>query len=367
MNENPSMPSIDSPAASILVVDDQDANVLLLRRLLGAAGYKDIRAATDPLEGLRLYQEEPPDLLLLDIQMPVLDGFGFLQRLEGGLRTPGDFIPVVVLTADATDDTRRRALDLGASDFLTKPFDAVEVLLRIRNLLHTRRLHIDLTEQNLLLELRVHQRTEALVQAQEEIVERLTRALEFRDDTTGEHILRVGTLSGGIAQNLGQDDAYVTLLRLAARMHDIGKIGVPDGVLLKPGPLDADEYRTIQTHSPIGGSILQGGSSDLMRMAEDVARYHHERWDGSGSEGMAGTDIPLSARIVAVADVFDALVNPRPYKAAWTVDDGIAEITAQRGRQFDPEVVDAFLAVITEELAASRVPPRVDAGITPSQ
>jgi len=330
--------------ARILIVDDVPANVQLLERILRQNGYTNVHALTDSREVLGTFVAWEPDLVLLDLHMPHLDGFAVLQQLSD-LPHAG-LVPVLVLTADITPDVRQRALALGAKDFVAKPFDITEVVLRIKNLLETRFLYVRLQQHSGHLERQVRDRTRALEAAQLEIVDRLARAAEYRDDATGEHIGRVGELAAQIAaaHNLSATD--VALIRHAAPLHDIGKLGIPDHILLKPGRLTFEERVQMQTHTTIGARLLSRGSSLLIQMAEQIALTHHERWDGTGyPQGLRGDAIPLVGRIVAIADVFDALRSSRPYKPAWTVEHALSEIEQQRGRQFDPELVEHFLQV----------------------
>ncbi len=331
----------------ILIVDDDPVNLRFLERLLGHAGYEDIVSASSGGAALAEAQQRQPDLIILDLQMPGIDGYEVLATLRSSVSS-GVHVPILVYTADVTYEARKRALELGASDFLTKPGDAQEILLRVRNFLTVRGLHLALASRNDDLERIVRERTHELEASQIEIIERLARAGERRDDDTGEHTQRVGELSGDIAEAMGQPTQLVRLLRLTARLHDLGKIGVPDSILLKPGRLTPDEFKEMQLHSGAGARILSRGLTPLLQMAERIAQSHHERYDGTGyPDGLAGEEIPIEARIVAVADVFDALTHARPYKAAWEVADAITEIRAQSGRHFDPKVVEAFLAVIT--------------------
>jgi putative two-component system response regulator len=335
--------------APILIVDDQPANVRLLERLLRGAGYTNVRGTTDPREVFALYQEFRPDLLLLDLRMPYMDGFEVMEQLQQEIRRD-TFFPILVLTADATVETKERALANGATDFLAKPIDATETILRIGNLLETRSLHLQLANQNQVLEERVKERTADLEESQTEVLKRLALAAEYRDDATGEHTQRVGSLSGFLAGALRLADEQVELIRRAAPLHDVGKIGVSDAILLKPGRLTPEEFEQITTHSAIGGGILTGSNFPLLRLAEAIALTHHERWDGTGYPGgLAGEDIPLAGRIVAVADVYDALTHERPYKPAWAVDRAVAEIQGLSRQHFDPAVVEAFLELVWGE------------------
>ena len=326
----------EAPPARLLVVDDEAANVRVLTHALRLAGYADVHSTTDAREALPLVAALSPDLILLDLLMPHMDGFEVMRRLAP-LDPTAAHLPVLVLTADVTPAARRRALEFGATDFLTKPFDIIEVALRVRNLLRVRFLARGLEGQ-------VRERTRDLEAARVELVERLATAAEYRDDDTGQHTRRVGRLAARMATALGWPADEVDALRQAAPLHDVGKIGVADRILLKPGPLTADEMAVMRTHTTIGGRILSGARFPVLRMAEAVALSHHERWDGSGyPAGLAGEAIPSAGRIVTVADVYDALTHSRPYKAAWTPADAVEEIRRQSGRHFDPAVVSAFL------------------------
>jgi putative two-component system response regulator len=274
--------------------------------------------------------------------MPQIDGFELMELLA---TTTGErrSIAFLVLTADATEETKRRALSMGARDFLTKPLDRVELLLRVRNVLQVEELQDRLFEHNANLEDEVAERTRDLDQARLEILKRLALAAEFRDDDTQEHAWRIGRTSALLAIGLGLPDRELELIGRAAPLHDIGKVGIPDAILLKPGKLTAAEYETIKTHATIGAEILSGSRSPLLVMAEEIALTHHERWDGQGYPGgIRGEQIALPGRIVAVADVFDALTHERPYKRAWPVPEALAEILREAGRHFDPQVVQVF-------------------------
>ncbi|MDQ2730723.1 MAG: response regulator [Armatimonadota bacterium] len=336
----------------LLIVDDEPANVRLLEEMLKDEGYTHIESTTDSRKALDLYTTFRPDLLLVDLMMPHVDGFAVMDQVRYANRR-GSFVPILVLTADMTTATKRRALSAGANDFLTKPFDVIEALLRIQNLLTMRFMHLQLRDQNVILEEKVTERTQQLEESQVEILERLAQAAEFRDDDTGQHTRRVGTVSALIATEIGLPDNIVELIRRTAPLHDVGKIGIPDNVLLKPGKLLPLEFERIKQHTTIGASMLAAGRSELVQMARRIALSHHERWDGSGyPHGLSGEDIPIEGRIVAVADVLDALTHVRPYKQAWSYADATVEIQRQMGRQFDPTIVEAFLRLPQETIDA---------------
>jgi putative two-component system response regulator len=338
--------------AHILIVDDQRPNVRLLERLLQQAGYAAAQGTSDPRQVAELFNELQPDLMLLDLHMPHMDGFAVMEALSPRIPA-GSYFPILVVTADITPEAKRRALSAGARDFLSKPFDTTEVLLRIKNLLETRFLHLQLQNQNQALEAKVRERTRELEQAQIEILQRLAQAAEFRDDDTGQHTQRVGQLAALLARDLGLPKQQIELIRLAAPLHDLGKIGIPDHILLKPGRFSGAEYEHMKAHATIGARILSGGRYPLLRMAEEIAYAHHERWDGSGyPQGLAGEAIPLTGRIVAVADTFDALTHERPYKYAWPIAEALDEIARQGGNKFDPRVVAALMRLYGRDAAA---------------
>ena len=338
--------------ARILIVDDEPSNVEMLQRLLERSGFGRIECTTDPREAAGLYVKYRPDLILLDLHMPGMDGLAVMDQLNE--IAEASYLPILMLTGDMTPTARQEALSRGAKDFVSKPFHADEVLLRIRTLLETRFLYFQVQSQNQILEAKVRERTRELEAAQIEIIERLARAAEFRDDNTGQHTERVGQMAALLARQLGLPDPQVSLIRRAAPLHDVGKIGIPDAVLLKLGKLTLEEFELVKTHTTIGARILSGSRFGVLRLAEEIAFSHHERWDGDGYVGIRQDQIPLAGRIVAVADVFDALTQKRPYKAAWPIAEAIAEIERQRSRQFDPEIVDAFLRVIEQQ--SQRVP-----------
>jgi len=336
--------------ARILVVDDEPANTALLSALLARWGFCDVTPIGDSRQVLELCTRLDPDLLFLDLHMPAPSGLELLRALDERLHAAVP-LPVIVLTADATSESKRAALDLGARDFLTKPFDPEEVRLRARNLLEMRLLHREQECYAARLAEGVRQRTRHLEQARLEILWRLALAAEYRDDETGEHTARVAHTSARLAGALGMSSGEVAEVALAAPLHDIGKIALPDRILLKPEVLTPAEYEEMKGHVRVGADILAGSSSTLLQMAEQIALTHHERWDGTGYlQGLCGEEIPLVGRIVAVADVFDALTHRRPYKEPWPLERAVAEVLANAGTHFDPDVVTAFASLDQREL-----------------
>lgn len=346
--------------ARILIVDDQAANVRLLERLLASSGYTHVVGTTDPRSVPALFAELRPDLLLLDLHMPHVDGFGVMEALAPGLAAER-YVPILVLTADALAHSRQRALAMGARDFLAKPFDPVEAMLRVRNLLEMRFRYLQLDRHQRDLEGRVAERTRELEEARHEILDRLALAAEYRDDSTGEHTRRVGRVARLIAHTLGLGVQHVETVARASALHDVGKVGIPDAILLQPRRLAPHEFDTIKAHTTIGARILSGSDVTLLKVAEEVALYHHERWDGSGyPSGLGKDEIPLAARITAVADTFDAMTHPRRYAPACSADSAAAHVASEKGRHFDPVLVEAFLDVHARGALRDLVPAEGD-------
>ncbi len=350
--------------AKILIVDDEADNIALVKEILRQDEYSNIYSTTDPCQVEELMQIEP-DLILLDLHMPRMNCFEVMEQVHNiseAQSAKSDheplFLPIMVVSGDYSQEVKKRALASGAKDFLPRPFDAVEIRLRIQNLLEARFLQLQLQQQNEILEESVCERTQELEQAnlkvkeaQLEIIARLAIAGELRDNDTGEHTQRVSLVAYLIAQNMGLAPDDVELIRRAAPLHDVGKIGVADPILLKKSSLTDGEFDLIKDHCRIGAQVLSGGSAELVKMAESIALTHHERWDGEGyPQGLRGEEIPLAARIISVADVFDALTHERSYKMAWDVNDAVEEIRSNSGTQFDPQVVGAFLALPHAEL-----------------
>ncbi|MDO8963501.1 MAG: response regulator [Coriobacteriia bacterium] len=329
--------------AKVLIVDDQEPNVYLLTRILTGSGYTSVESTMDPTEVCELHRTNRYDLILLDLTMPGMDGFEVMEGLKEIERD--SYLSVLVVTADP--DQKLRALTAGAKDFLSKPFDLSEVLTRVQNLLEVRLLHKQLLQSNESLEERVRERTRELRETQMEVIRRLTRATELRDDSTGLHVVRMGLLCERLGSAVGMAPSDCELLLNAGPMHDIGKIGIPDAILLKPGKLTPEEWDVMKTHTTIGADLLADGHSELTQFACVMALSHHERWDGSGyPNGLAGEQIPLLARICGLCDVFDALISDRPYKKAWSVEDAGAHIRDEGGQHFDPNLAELFVEIL---------------------
>lgn len=350
---------MNSGDVRILAIDDEPVNLVLIRKALHRLGYTDCVTEDDPVRAVARFHAEDFDLVLLDYIMPGMSGIEVLAALSGKARR--EQIPVVMVTGHNDRDTRLLTLHAGAKDFITKPLDLAELTARVRNLLETRALHLQQRRQNRVLEEKVAARTEELHATRLEIIRRLARAAEYRDGDTGVHVQRMSLYAEAIGRTLGLPAHELDLLLNASPMHDVGKIGIPDIILLKPGKLTPEEFAVMRQHTLIGADILQGQGSALLRTAHDIALCHHERWDGAGyPHGLSGTAIPLPARIAAVADVFDALTMVRPYKRAWNMDDARREIVGQAGQRFDPSVVAGFEACFDELLVIRSVHPDLE-------
>ncbi len=329
---------------TLLVVDDVPENIDVLAGILRP--YYRVKFATNGGDALALCQAAPPSLVLLDVMMPGMSGLEVCRSLKADLRTCD--IPIIFLTALTEARDEEHGLTLGAVDYLHKPCKPAIVLQRVR-------IHLDLHNQNQALEAKVRERTRQLEDTRVEIIRRLGRAAEYRDNETGLHVVRMSQSAGLLARAAGVPDNRADLLVEAAPMHDIGKIGIPDHILLKPGKLDPEEWTVMKTHPTIGAEIIGEHDSDLLRMARVVALNHHERWDGSGyPRGLAKQAIPLEGRIVALADVFDALTSERPYKKAWSAEDAGNFIQSQSGAAFDPHLAQLFLGLLPEIIEINR-------------
>ena len=365
----------DVSAARILIIDDEPINVKVVCRYLREAGYKNCTATNDSKSAVDLIRTEQPDLVLLDLMMPEVDGLQILRlvRQDRDLQQ----MPIVVLTATDDRSTKQAALELGANEFLTKPVDPTDLLPRIRNVLTVKAYQDHLTNYARELERKVQERTAELEASRLEVIYCLGRAAEYRDNETGRHIIRVGRYVGVIARAYGLDENTVRLLENAAPLHDMGKIGIPDAVLLKPGRLDEaeieimrrhteygcdivstmnrEEWRGFAMHTSLGADFMFKTCSPILKVASIIAMTHHERWDGAGyPRGLKGEEIPLEGRITAIADVFDALSTKRPYKKSLPVEECFRIMQENRGTHFDPRVLDAFFAS-TDEILTIRV------------
>jgi putative two-component system response regulator len=326
----------------ILVVDDAPENIDVLSSVLRSE-FK-VKAALNGERALKIANGEPrPDMILLDIMMPGMNGYQVCQQLKSNPATAS--IPVIFITAKAHEEDEKLGLELGAVDYITKPINPSIVLARV----HT---HLALYDQNRELEKKVQDRTAELHETRLEIIRHLGRAAEFKDNETGLHVVRMSHFTRLIAEAIEGEGSWSDLVFNAAPMHDIGKIGIPDNILLKPGKLDDAEWRLMRQHPQIGADIIGEHHSDLLRLSREIALAHHEKWDGSGYPGgLMHKDIPLAGRVVAIADVFDALTTKRPYKEAWSVEDAVKYIDENAGSHFDPELVPLFHKVMPEILA----------------
>ena len=334
-------------AAKILVIDDEPTNLLVIKELLEEEGFKNIFCEKDPVSAIERYQNTLFDLVLLDLNMPNKSGFEVMDAFkQTNIVNPP---PILIITAYGDKSTKIKALTNGANDFLAKPFDHDELLSRVTNLVKLHLLQNQLYSQNEVLENKVHQRTQELRDAKLDAIYRLGLVADYRDTDTFEHAKRVGHVSQILARALNLGESFCEKLLYAAPMHDIGKVGIPDSILLKPGKLEPGEWEVIKQHSEIGAKILEGSPSDIIQMAHEIALTHHEKWDGTGyPTGIKGNDIPISGRIVIVADVFDALNFDRPYKKAWPIEKIKAFMDEQRNIMFDSSVIDKFMEHIDE-------------------
>ena len=341
--------SDDLKQSPIFVVDDEPVNLKLIERILNADGYFNLTMIQDSHQVTSEYIKKRPHLILLDINMPMLDGFGVLDQLNALNDTL--LPPIVFLTAQNAHEYRIKAFESGVMDFISKPFNRVELLSRVKNLLALECAHQALADRNNNLENMVELRTSALKTTQLEVIQRLGRAAEYRDNETGGHILRMSHISALLAKHLNFSESETQTILHASPMHDVGKIAIPDHILLKPGKFEPHEWKVMQEHTTLGAEILSGGDSELLNLASSIALSHHEKWDGSGyPHNLEGEGIPIECRIVAIADVFDALVSERPYKKAWTVDDAQNLINEQSGKHFEPKIVDVFNKTLPQSI-----------------
>lgn len=331
----------DSTQSTILLVDDVADNIDILNAILSP--HYRTRVALNGEKALRIAgSANPPDLILLDIMMPGLSGYDVCQQLKANPDTRD--IPVIFVTAMSEVEDEKRGLELGAVDYITKPVSPPIVLARVRT-------HLALYDQNRELARQVRERTAELFNTRQQIIRRLGRAAEFRDNETGNHIIRMSHFCRLIGAAAGLGEKSVEILYNASPMHDVGKIGIPDHILLKQGKLDNEEWAIMRRHPEIGAEIIGQHSDELLQTAWMIALCHHEKWDGSGyPSGLKGEQIPLMARIAALADVFDALTTVRPYKRAWSVEEAVSFIESQAGSHFDPALIEPFKRVLPDML-----------------
>lgn len=330
-------------ALRILIIDDSKSSLAILRSIVEEIEDCSVETFLRPADAMARIGSFQFDLVLVDYMMPKMDGIAVTRALRAS--EAYRLVPVIMVTSEVGADVRLEAVAAGATDFINKPFDPVELKARVRNLLSLRSAHLQLADRAQWLAREVEAATQHLVAREEEVIWRLARAIEYRDGSTGEHVSRVALVCRLIAEGLGLDAHRTRMIYLASPLHDIGKIGIADAILGKPGRLTDAEMDEMRRHVKIGVSILENGSSDLIRVAEAIAGTHHERWDGRGYPNrLGGEAIPIEGRIVALADVFDALCSERPYKPAWPIDKAYDEIVGLAGSHFDPAVVRAFQA-----------------------
>jgi len=333
--------------AKILIVDDDKLNVILLKGMLEKADYKNITVTTDSREAFSLYKKIKPDLLILDLNMPHLSGFDVMAQLKDIKEE--SYFPIIILSGEKNNEIRFKALKSGAKDFLNKPYDKIEVLIRIRNIIEVRLLHNKTQKQNKLLEKKIKERTKKLYDTEIEFIQRLAYAVEFRDLETGIHVARISEYAECLAKKIGLKKDQCKLIKNASPLHDIGKIGIPDKILTKNSSLTDEEWEIMKTHTTIGGKILSESNSKFINAGKEIALTHHEKWNGTGyPSNLKGEEIPLNGRICCICDVFDALISDRPYKKAWKFEDAIEEMKRGVGIMFDPYIINAFFSLIPE-------------------
>jgi response regulator RpfG family c-di-GMP phosphodiesterase len=332
---------------NILLVDDSQANLVIYKGIVRHQPGCIAIPFTSSSDALRWCADNDPAIAVVDYDMPDPNGLEFIRHFR---RLPGKAeIPIIMITGEEDRSLRYKALEIGANDFLNKPIDIVECSARIRNMLELHRARQQLENRAIWLAEEVKKGTAEIIGRERETIMRLARIAEYRDTETGLHIVRMAHYAKAIGAATGLSESEQELLFLAAPMHDIGKVAIPDSILLKAGPLDAHEYAIMQTHTTIGHSILKESTSTMLQKAAEIALTHHERFDGSGyPQGLKSHDIPVFGRICAISDVFDALTSVRPYKDAWPVDEAVSEILRGAGRHFDSRFVDAFRSVLPE-------------------
>lgn len=333
----------DFPDAKIAVVDDDEPTLKFAQQILQVAGYTDVKLIQDPRLAVDVIAGEGADLVFLDVRMPHMDGYEVLERLIRKLG-PDTFVPILMCTSDNSQEARQRALKLGANDFITKPYDQTEMVLRVRNFLRMRSMHLSIVEAKATLENRVRIRTRELVESQTETLDCLTRALGSREDSDRSQAARLTNLCERIARGMGIEEAEVEMIGMIAPLHDLGKLALPYSLLLKLEQVPEEGLPEMQRHTVLGEAIIGNCSWPLLREVRELALHHHEKWDGSGyPHGLAGEQIPMPCRIVSLAIHFDSITNPRSGRPPLTRAEAVNEIRKLRGSHFDPDVVDAFL------------------------
>ena len=338
---------MNSYDSKILIVDDQEPNTKLLKRILQSFKYTNIDILLDPRSVLGYCQANAPDLILLDLKMPFMDGFEVME----GIKSIVDplFIQVIMISAQDEHSNKLRALDLGIVDFISKPFDNIEVILRINKALELKSLHEELKAKNDTLQCEVNVKSQLLEEMQMELIDRLMLSAEFRDARTGHHIARIGFFARHLAELAGLDERKSETIYYASKMHDIGKIGISDEILLKDSKLTDEEMDKMRLHTVNGAKILSGSQSEILKCAEKIALNHHEHWDGTGyPNGIKGESIDIESRITSICDVFDALCSERPYKPSWGLEAVIEELKTIKGIYLDPKLTDLFIEHIDE-------------------
>ncbi|WP_457641021.1 response regulator [Persephonella sp.] len=335
---------IEEKKATILVVDDDPQNRMLLRFLCKKWGYT-VLECKNGIEALNVATQHTPDVILMDVMMPEMDGFSVTEKLKNDEKTK--YIPIIIITALEDRESRIRGIENGADEFLTKPIDAHELKLRLRNTLKLKQYNDFLKNYNLRLEKEVKKKTYEIKKAYIESLYRLARLAEYKDMETGEHLKRIGYFSKEIALRLGLGRDFAENIYHASQMHDIGKVGIPENILQKPGSLSKDEFKVMEKHTIIGADILKGSTIPLLQIAEKIAKFHHEKWNGEGYPfRLKEEEIPLSARIVTISDVYDALRSKRTYKPPMSHEDAKDLILYGKNRtkpeHFDPEILNIF-------------------------
>lgn len=342
------MQDVDLSTIKLLLVDDEAHCTKLMEAFLRQAGFSRITMTNDSRQALELFQQVEPDLVALDMRMPHMDGFDVMRQLRQVIPAD-DYVPILIVTGELDAPTKHKALTEGANDFINKPVDATEVVLRIKNQLQTRRLHGQLRMHNEHLEAQVRLRTKVVEQTQLDLLNRLVMASEYRYDPKGAHAWRVGRLAMLLSEMKGLPLEQTDMIKKTAPLHDVGKIGLLDSIVMKEGSYTAIEWEAMKTHTKIGSKLLADSRSPLLMMAREIALTHHERWDGTGYHRLKETQTPLPGRIVALVDAFDVMTHPRSYKGQLNLVEARAEIERHAGTQFDPELSALFLKLIDRE------------------